>query len=408
MACCVVVVLLAAAAVASSDGGTTRWATLLRIVGGLALGVAIGDLSATAELGRIHDSDVGTLDNHSLGLTWDPRPVLHVQGELRQTVIPPALTVIGQPTIVAPNLRVFDPLTGQTVDVTEIFGGDPNLRPETDKIRRVSAILRLVPRLNLRANAEYTDIRNRNFVSGLPPASQAVMLAFPERFIRDADGTLSIVDVRPVNFARHHQERLRWGFSLNAPLGGHGKGSFAPVAAGEDSGETAEAAAAAAIRKPPTRLQVTASHNIVLKDEILIRPGLDPVDLLNGGAIGVAGGRVRHQLEATAAVTSGGTGVRAGVSWLGESSLDTRIDGVEQRLRFSPLLTFNLKAFADARRLFPHARIAKGARLSLSLINLTDDRQKVRDPSGNTPLQYQPAYRDPLGRTIEFEIRKVF
>ena len=43
-----IVVLLAAAAVASSDGGATRWATLLRIVGGLALGVAIGDLSARA------------------------------------------------------------------------------------------------------------------------------------------------------------------------------------------------------------------------------------------------------------------------------------------------------------------------------------------------------------------------
>jgi len=25
-----------------------------------------------------------------------------------------------------------------------------------------------------------------------------------------------------------------------------------------------------------------------------------------------------------------------------------------------------------------------------------------------TPLQYQPGYRDPVGRTIEFELRKVF
>jgi iron complex outermembrane recepter protein len=39
---------------------------------------------------------------------------------------------------------------------------------------------------------------------------------------------------------------------------------------------------------------------------------------------------------------------------------------------------------------------------------LTNDRQDVRDRFGNTPLQYQPAYRDPLGRTVEFEIRKVF
>jgi hypothetical protein len=42
------------------------------------------------------------------------------------------------------------------------------------------------------------------------------------------------------------------------------------------------------------------------------------------------------------------------------------------------------------------------------VVNLINDRQKVRDSHGVTPLQYQPAYRDPLGRTIEFEIRKVF
>ena len=44
----------------------------------------------------------------------------------------------------------------------------------------------------------------------------------------------------------------------------------------------------------------------------------------------------------------------------------------------------------------------------VDVVNLANDRQKVRDSMGNTPLQYQPGYRDPLGRTIEFEIRKVF
>jgi iron complex outermembrane recepter protein len=76
-------------------------------------------------------------------------------------------------------------------------------------------------------------------------------------------------------------------------------------------------------------------------------------------------------------------------------------------LRFSPLLTVNLRAFADARRIFPDLDWARGLRMSVNVINLTNDRQDVRDRFGNTPLQYQPAYRDPLGRTVEFEIRKV-
>jgi iron complex outermembrane recepter protein len=368
---------------------------------------ALGELNATVEYSRIHFSDSGNAHRTILGLAWEPIEALRLRGSLESVKEPAPIELLGAPTVQTPLVRVFDPLTGDTVEVLYVSGGNPDLKPQSTETRSASAIVRLVPSLGLQLNAEYTDIRNRNFVSGLPPASEAVMLAFPDRFVRAAGGTLVLVDVRPVNFARHHQQRLRWGFSLNAPLGRGGKGSFGPAGSGEIE-DPPEAAAAAAVRRPPTRLQLTASHSIVFKDEILIRPGLDPVDLLNGGAIGIAGGRVRHQLEATAAVTSGGTGIRVGATWLGSSTLDTRIDSLAERLRFSPLLTFNLKAFADARRLFPHSRLAKATRFSLSLINLTNDRQRVRDSLGNTPLQYQPAYRDPLGRTIEFEIRKVF
>jgi hypothetical protein len=41
-------------------------------------------------------------------------------------------------------------------------------------------------------------------------------------------------------------------------------------------------------------------------------------------------------------------------------------------------------------------------------VNATNDRQEVRDSAGTTPVQYQPGYRDPLGRTVEIELREVF
>lgn len=50
----------------------------------------------------------------------------------------------------------------------------------------------------------------------------------------------------------------------------------------------------------------------------------------------------------------------------------------------------------------------KDTRLSLSVTNLTDQRQRVADLAGATPLSYQAAYRDPVGRTIGIELRKVF
>jgi hypothetical protein len=32
----------------------------------------------------------------------------------------------------------------------------------------------------------------------------------------------------------------------------------------------------------------------------------------------------------------------------------------------------------------------------------------VTDPLGETPLNYQPAYRDAVGRTVELSVRRTF
>ena len=117
---------------------------------------------------------------------------------------------------------------------------------------------------------------------------------------------------------------------------------------------------------------------------------------------------MRHQLDGTASINSGGLGVRMGVLWRGPSELTSRINGVTDNLRFSSLLTVNLRAFADTKRFLPHVSWARGFRVSLDVINATNKRQTVRNSLGETPLQYQPGYRDRLGRTVELEIRKIF
>jgi hypothetical protein len=355
---------------------------------------ALGDIDANAEYSRTHYSDAGNLDHYALGLTWEPTQALRLHGSVEQAEAPASIQLLGNPVTVSTGVRTFDPLTGDTVDVSQITGGNPDILPQTTKLWRAGALVRLVPKLNLQLDGEYTDTDIRNFVSSLPEASAAVMLAFPERFIRNPDGVLTIVDLRPVNFDSEHEKRLRWGLSMNARLGGG-----APTQA--------------STRKPPQRapttyLQLSASHTVVFSDVITIRPGLPPVDLLGGGAIGIGGGRLRHQLDGTAAITSGGLGARLGVTWRGASELDSRINGTTDTLRFSPVFIVNLRIFADGKRLLPHSEWAKGLRLSINVLNATNDRQNVRDSLGNTPLQYQPAYRDPIGRTVEIEFRKVF
>ena len=50
----------------------------------------------------------------------------------------------------------------------------------------------------------------------------------------------------------------------------------------------------------------------------------------------------------------------------------------------------------------------KGTRMSVRVDNLFNTRQEVVDGNGDTPIRFQPALIDPLGRTISVEFRKLF
>ena len=312
----------------------------------------------------------------------------------------------GDPLLATSGVRTFDPLTGETVVVTHVTGGNPDLEAEKTATWSLSGLWTVVPKHNLQLNAEYTDTDERNFISSVPDASAAVMLAFPERFIRDLDGTLTIVDLRPINFDSHREKRFRYGFSLSTTIAGGGSTATAPSA--EEAAADLPPAMTAPDSGRPVRLQLSASHSIVFEDKIAIRPALGSIDLLDGGAIGIGGGGIRHQLDGTVALTSSGLGVRLNAGWRGKYTLESLSDGFSDTLRFSPVFLINFRAFADVRRFLPAEDWARGLRLSLSVLNATNDRQEVRNSAGITPLQYQPSYRDPLGRTVELQVRKVF
>lgn len=93
---------------------------------------------------------------------------------------------------------------------------------------------------------------------------------------------------------------------------------------------------------------------------------------------------------------------RRGTSFIEASSSEADV------LRFEPLTTLSLRAWVQGERVAAGSGLLKGARLSLNILNLGDRRERVRDQFGATPLSYQPAYRDPIGRTVEIEFRKKF
>jgi hypothetical protein len=161
------------------------------------------------------------------------------------------------------------------------------------------------------------------------------------------------------------------------------------------------------------RLQLALYHSWHFTDSVLIRPGVPELDFLGGSAGSSRGGRPRHELEFQGGLFRNGLGARVTANWQSATSVVGGAlpgGGTGDDLFFDDFATVNLRLFADL-GLQPFARerpFLRGMRVSLSIDNLFDARQQVRDRLGATPLGYQPGYLDPLGRSVRLSVRKLF
>ena len=359
---------------------------------------ALGDSELALDIGRTDLGRFGSLKRHSFAFNWQPAEWLRIvalDGREDRAIVPELLSA---PRVITPNVPYFDPVTGDTVDVTAIYGGGGDLQNEQQRTRSIALTLTPFRKYGLQFDTEYSRDDLRNQIGALPPPSTAIVAAFPDRFQRDANGTLVLVDNRSVNFARQRSEQLRFGLRLAMPLSG-----AMPGRAGSPRPQ-----ATSTPRPLPLRLQVNLSHTWLLNNRTVIRDGLPEIDLLRGGAIGLSGGQQRHFTTGSIALTQGGSGVRIEAQRRGPSKLVIGSFADPDLLAFGALATIDLKAFVDLGQTFPRRKALKDVRLTVSFDNLFHKRQRVINLAGETPQAYQPIRRDPIGRTLLFELRKVF
>lgn len=162
------------------------------------------------------------------------------------------------------------------------------------------------------------------------------------------------------------------------------------------------------------RLSLSLYHTWHFTESILIAPGVPELDLLNGGATGSSGGQPRHEINARAGYTNNGLGARLSVDWESGTHVDGALSGTKSgasRLDFGSLATVGLRLFANLGQmpsLVKRHPFLRGARVSIGIDNLFDQRRNVTDATGMTPVRYQPGYLDPLGRAVTIGFRKLF
>lgn len=387
-------------------------------------GSPLGNLSVNANGSVERLSDAGTLTTYGYGLTWSPIPAVSLVASATHEEGAPTLEQLGGPLLVTPNVRTFDFIRREVVDIARIAGGNPDLRNDDRHVVRLGLNVRPLPKTDLSFSVDYVSTRIDNPIAAFPILTSQIETAFPGRFSRDAQGRLDGIDGRAINFAESNQEQIRWGINFTRPLG--------PVPAllrdarvkvytsVEDarranpnlvfSQSESNSALARGAANLTSRLFLSLYHNWYLEDSILLRNGLPSLDLLNGGAVDFLGGRRRHEIDFQAGAFKHGLGTRLSVSW--RSGTEVRgFGGPDGVLGFNDYAVVNLNLFANLGERFekkPALGWLKGMRATLGVTNLFNTRPQVRDQTGATPLSYQPAYLDPLGRMLTFNVRKVF
>ena len=409
----------------------------------------LGDLSANVNAEVEQLSDFGTLTTWGAGLRWSPIDEVDVAASFTDEDGPPTIQQLGDPVLLTPNVRVFDFTRGETVDISRLDGGNPDLLADNRRVWNLRLTARPLSETDLTVVANYTRTRVRNPIASFPTATPEIEAAFPERFVRDGEGRLVQIDSRPVNFLRSDTEELRWGFNLSQPIGPQGPTPEQRARwreerqrrQGEGAAPRSEGQAGEGQAERPRgggrrfgggggggrgfgrfggggpgggRLQLALYHTWRFTDEILIRAGVPVLDLLDGSAVGSRGGRPQHELELRAGVFKDGFGARLSANW--QSGTEVRgvpdgSGGTTGDLRFGDFGTLNLRLFADLsqqRSLVRRMPFLRGTRVTLAVNNLFDNRLRVLDETGATPLGYQGDYLDPLGRSVRLTVRKLF
>jgi hypothetical protein len=391
----------------------------------------IGNLSANLNFEMEELSDFGTLRTLGYGLHWSPIESLSFIASVTDEEGAPSVEQLGSPLLVTPNVRTFDFTRGEVVDVTRIFGGNPNLVADDRHVLKLGLNAKPFPKTDLSFSVTYTKSRIEDPIAAFPVATPEIERAFPERFTRDSGGRLLRIDSRPLNFERSDQEQLQWGVNFTRPLG--------KMPPGMEMGAPrfmSQAKADEFLRNPPpgtrvirmeagspgarrfenmmSRLFISVYHTWHLENEILVREGVPVLDLLNGSATGSRGGQSRHEIELEAGASQRGLGGRIAANWRSGTMVQGLPAGpgtIASDLSFSDYATVNLNLFVNLADRFGGAKAPdwmRGMRLSLGVNNLLDSRPEVRDAAGLTPINYQPAYLDPLGRSVTLTLRKIF
>lgn len=388
--------------------------------------VAIGDLSLTGNVGVQRSTGRREAVDYGYGLFWTPISQVNFRVSRDTRTIIPTLNQIGGTVLVSPNVRVFDLARGETRDVTLISGGNINLENEKRQVSNVGFTLKPFRQRNVSLFLEYTDVRRSNPIETFHVFSQQVQSGLPARFGYSAAGQLLTADVRPINLYKSDESKLSWGFNLTKSLASpsvENKLIFAPASDGPPPPGLLPPNTKIIDNPPGTpippeiqnaisRIFFSLYHTWRLRSVVTLSADGPTLDLLSGSALNALGERPRHEITASGGIFRRGLGARTNIRWQSANTVfgaaTQPAGGARLRFVYKPVVDLHFTLNPEDRVVGVIPSWVKGVQVTLDLTNVLNLRPVVRDQAGETPLDYQAGYLDPIGRSIKISLRKLF
>ena len=366
-----------------------------------------GRLGANLNAEFVELSDFGSLRSLGAGLTWRPVNAVRLILSFASEEAAPSIAQLGDPLVAIPNQRIFDFARGESVTVTRLEGGNPDLDPEERRFWRMGLRLEPFDAHDVSLNLDFLDSTTDSPIIGFPTPTEEIEAAFGDRFERDANGELLSLDARPLNVQEARERRLDWGLRYVRRIGV--SGTARSSGSRRDGGASRRGRGFGRRGDDGGRFYVSLQHGWSLEDRLLLSPGVPAVDYVGRSVGGRQRGGAEHVASLRASLTVRGTGGRVRLRWRDGTTSLPASDGTIG-LRTSALTTLDVRAFHTVRRrsaLAERLPWLAGARLTIGVDNAFGEKARVVDGFGATPAGSSADELDPVGRFVYVEFRRL-
>ncbi|MES2326903.1 MAG: TonB-dependent receptor [Pseudomonadota bacterium] len=184
------------------------------------------ELSINGAVRRTHYSLSGTVYTWKAGATYVPFTGLRLRATRSRDIRAPNISELFE-NGGSSNTNVFDPVLGRSVQIREIEGGNPNLKPEKADTLTAGAVLQPSFLKRVTASIDYYDIKIRDAIAalGAPTLAQGCFAGnalYCQSITFNPDGSIAFVTNGRLNLAQAATRGIDFELNFSQPglLGG--------------------------------------------------------------------------------------------------------------------------------------------------------------------------------------------